>query len=440
MSTRQIIVTGAGAAGMMAAGRAAELGASVLLLEKMERPGKKLLITGNARCNLTDIKDLDDFVAMFGPNGRFLYGAFKAFFREDLLAFLRRYGVETKTEPDGRIFPASDDARDVLKAFERYMADGGVQVKTGVPVTGVLVDNGRVTGVQTDTLSYPASAVVLATGGSSYPGTGATGDGFRMAAAIGHSIVKLRPALVPLAVVETKRARSMQGVSLANVRLTAFQCTADKTDPSMAPGVDVGRGIPGKRPRLPIIESRTGDVMLTHYGLSGPVTLLMSLAIVDALERGPVSVSIDLKPGLGTDELRRQLQSEFDLFGKRTFRNILRELLPEKLVEPFVEMSGVPGDEQGHEITAGERDRLVAMLKSLRFNIKSPLPMAEALVTAGGVSLKEIDPRTMESRLIRGLHFCGEVMDLDAETGGYNLQAAFSTGWVAGESAATKVI
>ena len=436
MITKQVIVIGAGASGMMAAGRAAELGANVLLLEKTERPGKKILISGKTRCNLTNIRELDNFIAMYGSNGRFLYSVFNHHFRDDLLAFLRRYGVETKTERGGRIFPASDDARDIVKAFKHYLADNGVQMQTCVQVTHILVDKGRVIGVQAEPKTYPAAAVILATGGASYPGTGSTGDGCRMATAVGHTITRLRPALVPLVVFESERAKSMQGVSLRNVRLTAYQCVADEIDPSMTPTRDSGRGIMGKRPRLPIIESRMGEMMMTHFGIGGPITLQMSLAIVDALEHGPVSVSIDLKPALSDKELRERLQRDFDHYSKRSYRNILKGLLPQKLVEPLVEMTGIPPDKRGHQIVAEERERLQSLLKSLRFNIKAPLPLAAAMVTAGGVSLKEIDPRTMASRLVGGLYFCGEVIDIDAETGGYNLQAAFSTGYVAGESAA----
>jgi len=440
MTTKQVIVIGAGASGMMAAGRAAESGANVLLLEKAERPGKKILISGKTRCNLTNAKELDNFIAMYGSNGRFLYSVFKHYFRDDLLALLRRYGVETKIERGGRIFPASDDARDVVKAFEHCLADNGVQMQTRVQVTDILVDRGRVVGVQTQSKMYPAAAVILATGVASFPGTGSTGDGYRLAAAVGHTIAKLRPALVPLVVREVQRAKSMQGVSLRNVRLTACQCAADDISLSMIPTRDVGRGIMGKRPRLPIIESRMGEMMITHFGIGGPITLQISLAIVDALEHGPVSVSIDLKPALSDKELRQRLQRDFDRYSKRSYRNILKGLLPQKLVEPFVEMTDIPPDKRGHRIVAEERERLLSLLKSLRFNIKAPLPLAAAMVTAGGVSLKQVDPRTMASRLAAGLYFCGEVMDIDAETGGYNLQAAFSTGYVAGENAATFVI
>ncbi|MBN1886345.1 MAG: NAD(P)/FAD-dependent oxidoreductase [Thermoflexales bacterium] len=437
----RVVVVGAGAAGLMAASRAAEMGAGALLLEKAERPGKKLLISGKTRCNLSNTRELDDFVAMYGPNGRFLYSAFHRFFRDELLAFLRRYGVETKLERGGRIFPASDDARDVLAALERCLADGGVQVQTGVRVTGIETDKGaRVTVVQTDQGRFPAGAVILATGGASYPGTGSTGDGYRMAASLGHTTVKLRPALVPLIVYddELERAKRMQGVSLRNVRLTAFQCRADDIDPHLTPCQDLGRGYPCP-PRPPVIESRQGEMMLTHFGLGGPIVLLMSLAVVDALECGPVSVSIDLKPALSEEQLRRRLQRDFERYSRRSYHNILKELLPRKLVDPFVEWTGVPPDKPGGRIDRTERERLLACLKSLRFNIKAPLPMSRAIVTAGGVSLSEVDPRTMASRLVKGLYLCGELLDLDADTGGYNLQAAFSTGYVAGEQAAAYV-
>ncbi|MDD5082996.1 MAG: NAD(P)/FAD-dependent oxidoreductase [Dehalococcoidales bacterium] len=435
MLEKSVIVIGGGASGLMAAGRAAELGAGVVLLEKTERPGKKILISGQTRCNLTNARELDDFIAMFGTNGRFLYSAFHQYFRENLLALLGRYGVATKAERGGRIFPASDDARDVVRSLERYLADSGVRLLTGRCVTGIMVDKGCVTGVETEHGSFPGKAVVLATGGASFPETGSTGDGYHLAAVVGHTITRLRPALVPLVVREIERARSMQGVSLRNVRLTACQCPADDIDISLIPARDVGRGFPGT-PHLPIIESRLGEMMMTHFGIGGPITLRMSLAIVDALERGPVSVSIDLKPGLDEKQLRQRLQTDFDRYSKRSYRHILKGLLPNKMIGPFIEMTEVPPDRPGHQISAEERERLLRLLKSLRFNIKEPLPLAQAMVTAGGVSLDEVDPRTMASRRVVGLYFCGEVLDIDADTGGYNLQAAFSTGYVAGENAA----
>ena len=436
----QVLVVGAGAGGMLAAGRAAEMGADVLLLERTNRPGNKLLLAGNRRCNLTNARDLQDFVAMYGPNGRFLFSAFGRFFHDDLLAFLERYGVETKTEPDGRVFPASNRAEDVVNALQRYLEDGGVRLRTGARVTSIQIAKGCVAGVEIDKEVVPATAVILATGGASYPETGSSGDGYRLAAELGHSIVKLRPALVPLIVHEIDLAKSMQGIALKNVRLTAYQCEADRIDQFLTLKADYGRGISGRKLPRPVIESRIGEMMITHFGLSGPITLLMSLAVVDALERGPVSVAIDLFPALDQSHLQQRLQGEFDRHGNRFLRHLLDGLLPHKLVDPFLGVTGLPPDRLGHQMTAAERERLTHLLKSLRFNIKAPLPISAATVTAGGVSLDEIDPKTMASRLVKGLYFCGEVMDLDADTGGYNLQAAFSTGWVAGEEAGRAVL
>jgi predicted flavoprotein YhiN len=440
MEADRVIVVGAGAGGMMAAGRAAEMGAEVLLLEKTDGPGKKILVSGKSRCNLTNARDIEDCISMYGPNGRFLHGAFHRFFRDDLLAFLKQYGVETKIERGGRVFPVSDDAADVVKAFRRYLKDYGVKVRTGVPVTGIAVRDRRVEGVRTGKGILPARAVILATGGATWPATGSTGDGFRMAAALGHTVTKLRPALVPLVVTEVERAKAMQGVSLKNVRLTAFRGPAEGIDPSLTPAKDVGRGLLQRRRRGPVIESRMGEMLFTHFGIGGPVTLLMSLSVVDALAEGPVGVAIDLKPALTTEELRARLQRDFDGFGKRGFRNLLSGLLPQKMIEPFIEMTGIPADRPGNQISAAQREKLLGLLKALRFNIRGPLPMTAAIVTAGGVALGEIDPRTMASRLVPGLFFCGEVMDIDADTGGYNLQAAFSSGFVAGEAAAAALL
>jgi predicted flavoprotein YhiN len=441
---KTVIVIGGGAGGMLASGRAARWGTRVILLEKTDQLGRKILVSGKSRCNLTNSKPLEEFIAMYGPSGRFLYGAFHCFFRDDLLALLKRYGVETKVERGGRIFPASDDARDVVAALCRYLDDHHVEIKTGVRVMEIIVENAKIVGVKykygdTSPVFLPADAVILATGGATWPATGSTGDGYAMAAGLGHTIISLRPALVPLIVEEIALAKSMQGVSLRNVRLTAFQCRADAINDETAPATDTGRGIPGKRPRPPAIESRMGEMMITHFGIGGPVTLLMSLSIVDALAEGPVSVAIDLKPALERRQLRDRLQRDFDQYGKRGYRRILDGLLPLKMIEPFIQMTGIPADKPAHQITSAERDMIAGVLKSLRFNIRAPLPMSSAIVTAGGISLKEIDPRTMASRLIRGLYFCGEVMDIDADTGGYNLQAAFSTGFLAAESVGNQI-
>lgn len=407
---------------MMAAGRAAEKGAPVILLEKTARPGQKILVSGKTRCNLTNSREIYDFIIAFGPNGRFLYSAFNRFFSEDLLAWLKKYGLETKTERGGRIFPASDKAADVVDVFRRYLQENGVRLKSGVRVIAIKVENGRVAGVATEKGDLPAGAVILATGGASWPATGSTGDGYEIAAALGHKVIKLRPALVPLVVKETDLARSMQGISLKNVRLTAYRCTVD----------DIGATGSWKS----IIDTRLGEMMITHFGIGGPVTLQMSLDIVDELEKGPVSVAVDLKPALDREMLALRLQRDFDTLGRRSLKGIVRGLVPLKMVDAVITLSGIHGDKPGHQINSAEKERLGMVLKSLRFSIKGPLPLSSAMVTAGGVDLKEIDPRTMASRLVRGLYFCGEVMDINADTGGYNLQAAFSTGWLAGESAA----
>ena len=431
-----VIVIGAGAGGMMAAGRAAEAGARVLLLEKMKQPGKKILLSGKTRCNLSNVKDLKGFIAMFGDNGPFLYRAFHHFPRENLLNLLSAYGVETKVERGGRIFPVSDRAEDVVFALCLFMEKFQVELRTGIRVEGIETRKGHVTGVQTSEGYFPSKSVVLATGGATYPMTGSTGDGYRMVSPLGHSIVKLRPALVPLIVAETDLAASMQGVSLKNVRMTAFACPSDQIDLSRIPGFETGRGIRSRKRPSAVIESRQGEMMMTHFGLGGPITLLMSLSIVDALAKGPVSVSIDLKPALDVKQLHERLQRDFNASGKRTFRRIMANLVPHKMVDPLTRLAGVEGDRAASQITSRERAAIVMAMKSLRFTIKSPLPLSRAIVTAGGISLKEIDPKTMASLKVAGLYFCGEVMDIDADTGGYNLQAAFSTGWLAGESAA----
>ena len=430
-----VIVIGGGAAGLMAAGRAAQKGARVLLLEKTDGCGRKILVSGKTRCNLTNAADLRDFVAMYGPNGRFLYGAFSRFFRPELLSFLGRYGLATKVERGGRIFPVSGDARDVVRVFQEYLTDNTVRTVFNARVNSVTADEPCRFVVQTTGGRYLSPCVILATGGASWPGTGSAGDGYPIGAALGHTIIKPRPALVPLIVKEQKTARSMQGVSLRNVRATAFQGKAEMVDAWSAPGCDYGRG-EKKIPRPPILESRFGEMIFTHFGLGGPIILLMSLAVVDALEAGPVSILIDLKPALTREQLRKRLQADLNAYGKRKIRTIWKDYLPAKMIDPMIDLSGLDGDAFAHQVGAGEREKMIGLLKALRFNIQAPLPLSKAIVTAGGVALDEIDPRTMASKKMPGLYFCGEVMDIDADTGGYNLQAAFSTGYVAGESAA----
>ncbi|MGA9110790.1 MAG: NAD(P)/FAD-dependent oxidoreductase [Smithella sp.] len=433
-----IIVVGGGAAGLMAAGRAGELGAGVLLLEKTDSCGKKILVSGKTRCNLTNSADLKNFISMYGDNGRFLFSAFHNFFRPELLAFLNNLGLATKVERGGRIFPVSDDAHDVVRVLKKYLSQNNVRVKLNTKVTGIIIKNNVACGVRTPQGEYFSKAVILATGGSTWPSTGSTGDGYKISAALGHNIVKLKPALVPLIVHEQKLAQSMQGVSLRNVRVTAFQGKAASINSTLTPDCVYGRG-KKKSPRHPVIESRFGEMLFTHFGLGGPIILLMSLSVAEALEKGPVSLLIDLKPALTPEQLHKRLQRDMDKSSKRKIGGIMKEYLPAKMIEPFIELTGIDKEKLAHQITALERGKIVEILKALRFNIRSPLALEKAIVTAGGVSLAEIEQRTMASRLINGLYFCGEVMDIDADTGGYNLQAAFSTGYMAGEKSAEYV-
>ena len=433
-----IIVVGGGAAGLMAAGRAGQRGAKVLLLEKTDGCGKKILVSGKTRCNLTNAAELKDFIAMYGVNGRFLHNAFHQFFRPELLGFFADYGVATKQERGGRIFPVSDNAPDVVQALKQYLDDHQVRIELNSKVTIIRRGRGSFFEVQTSGGNYSAKAVILATGGASWPQTGSTGDGYKISAELGHNIAALRPALVPLVVEEIELAKSMQGVALRNVRATAFQGRTQEVDAALTPQINYGRG-EKKSPHPPVIESRFGEMLFTHFGLGGPIILLMSLAVAESLEQGPVSILIDLKPALTREHLRRRLQKDFNNYGKRKISRIIKEYLPGKMVGPFVALASLDPEKQAHQINAPEKEKIIDHLKALRFNIKSSLPLTSAIVTAGGVSLAEIDPQTMSSRLIPGLYFCGEIMDIDADTGGYNLQAAFSTGYVAGESAAKYV-
>ncbi len=420
---RNVIVIGAGAAGLMAAGRAAELGARVLLLEKMGEAGKKILVTGQERCNVTNAAPLEAFLTAFGHNGPFLRNAFHRFFREELLALLRRYGVETQVERGGRIFPASGRAADVRDALLRYATEHGATIRYHTAVQELLVKEEHVTGVRTvGGETFPAAAAILATGGASWPGTGSTGDGYVMARDLGHTLVPLRPALVPLTVAEKTRAKALQGVSLRNVACTLLEATPGGKD----------KVLPPPWPLPP-----TGEVLFTHFGLSGPLVLSLSLAAVDAVRAGKsVTLALDLKPGMTFEEVRARLQREFEQYPQRKLPHLLRGWLPGSLADELAKLTPSGAERPVFTIRAGERDELATLLKNFRWRITGSLPLAAGMVTAGGVALKEVDPRSFASRRVAGLHLVGEVLDLAADTGGYNLQAAFSSGYLAGEAAA----
>ncbi len=426
---KQIVVVGAGASGLIAAGRAAELGAKVILLDKMDEAGKKILVSGKSRCNITNAAPLREFLTYYGRNGRFLTNAFHRFFRDDLLALLSRYGVETQTERGGRIFPVSGQASDVRDALLRYVRDNGAEIRylsevhEVVTTGGARPDERQVQGVVLSKgTQLPADAVILSTGGASWPDTGSTGYGYVMARALGHTIEPLHAALVPLTVVERATARALQGVSLRNVRCTFWVHDTKGRDRPL---------------RIPYPMPDTGEMLFTHFGVSGPLILSASLAVVDALRAGnKITLSIDLKPGMTDDEVHRRLQREFEEHPHQHLPALLQGWVPGSLADVLADLSPIEEERQVHQILSEERATLVALIKDFRWTISGSLPIAAGMVTAGGVALKEVDPITFESRLVGGLYVVGELLDLAADTGGFNLQAAFSSGYLAGSDAA----
>lgn len=408
-----IIVIGAGASGMLAAGRAAELGARVLLLEKMPRLGLKLGITGKGRCNLTNLGDIQAFMDNYSPDGRFLRNCFARFFNQDLIHFFENRGVSLVVERGQRVFPKSNQALEVVSTLMNYMKEKGVMVTKDYPVEEILIHSGRVGGVVSRQGTIRARTVILAAGGASYPQTGSTGDGYRMARKAGHTIVGIRPFLVPL-VAKASWVKELQGVALKNVSATIY--------------------LNGKKD-----QSEFGEMIFTHFGISGPIILSLSGRVVDILKQGKVVISINLKPALTPEQIDERLQREFKAHHLKGLQGILKFLLPGKMIPVFLALSQIPGDKKGNQITAEERSRLKTLLTELQITITGPRPLEEAIVTNGGVSLREVNPATLESKIVSGLYLSGEVLDIQGKTGGYNLQAAFSTGWVAGESAARKI-
>jgi predicted flavoprotein YhiN len=441
MMTR-VVVIGGGAGGMLAAGRAAEAGTKVVLLEKNGSLGKKLLITGKGRCNLTNTAELNDFIAAFGTNGKFLYGALTRFSNQDLIDLLLRLGVPTKVERGGRVFPMSNRAADVLAALESWIRELKVDIRVGQTAKQLVLTarippplacpepcrregggqgagdesnqptafDKAITGVGVFGGNLRADAVILATGGITYPKTGSTGDGYRMASEVGHTVIPPAASLSAL-VVREPWVSELQGLSLRNVSATLYSG--------------------GKK-----IAKEFGEMIFTHFGVSGPIILSLSKVYARIEDKGDVIVSLNLKPSLKREQLEERLIQDFTQ--TRQFKNYLIELLPRSLSPVFIELSGIPSDAPVNKITAAQRKRILDLLLDIRMTVSSARAADEAIVTSGGVSIKEIDPRTMESKLVQGLYFCGEVIDIDAVTGGYNLQAAFSTGWVAGENAAVR--
>jgi predicted Rossmann fold flavoprotein len=408
-----VIVIGAGPAGIIAASKAAESGKNVLLIEKMERPGRKLLITGKGRCNITNNASQAEFLKHIYPNSRFLKHAFSSFFNTDIVNLLAKYGVETVVERGERVFPASDKSADVLQGLLKWAAYNKVTIQTGCKAEKIITQNKTVIGVevnyQKQRIIYLAPKIILCTGGCSYPATGSNGEGYKMAKELGHHVTTILPALVPI---ETSGniAEQLQGLSLKNVTAKVW--------------------VNGKK-----IREEFGEMLFTHFGLSGPIVLTLSRLVVEELnKKNKVEISIDLKPALDENKLDIRLQRDLNEHGKKRVENAFRLWLPSKLIPVFMTQVGIDPNKECHQVNAKERRKIMLLMKEFRFTVTGHRSFNEAIITAGGINLNEIDPKTMESKLVKGLFFAGELIDLDADTGGYNLQIAYSTAWLAGSN------
>jgi len=409
MKNFDVIVIGAGAAGLLAAGRAAECGGNVLVLEKMRRAGRKLLITGKGRCNITNNAPVSEFIKHIQPNGKFLRNAFSQFFSKEIIDLLQQHGTEVTLERGGRYFPTSNKSADVLNALLKWVSELNVEIHCGEKVEKIVVEDNQVRGVFSNGKFIQADRVILATGGKSYPATGSTGDGYELAKQVGHSLVPDRPALVPL---ETRGdvAQKLQGLNLKNAKAVVW--------------------VNGKK-----AGEDFGEMVFTHFGLSGPVILTLSRIVVDELQKkNKVEITIDLKPALDEQKLDNRLIRDLNEHGKKKLGNIFRHWLPMAMIPVFIELLEIDTEKECHQVSAVERKKIRYLLKNLRFEITGHRSYKEAIITAGGIPTKEIYPKSMESKFIKGLYFAGEVIDLDAKTGGYNLQIAWSTGWVAGNA------
>ncbi|MEA2077183.1 MAG: NAD(P)/FAD-dependent oxidoreductase [Candidatus Marinimicrobia bacterium] len=406
-----IIIIGGGAAGLIAAGTAAEAGASVLLLESMRRAGRKLLITGKGRCNITNNSDIQNYLKQIFPVPKFCRPMFSRFFVSDILQLLHRLDIPTIEERGRRVFPESQKSMDVVTALVKWVEDSGAVIKYDRRVKRIIQEDGKITGVALDTGAvFNCSKVILATGGRSYPATGSTGDGFRMVRELGHKIHTTLPALVPLET-EGGLAESMQGLSLRNVQATLW---ADNKK----------------------IRSIFGEMLFTHYGLSGPIILDLSRDAVIALRENKfVEITIDSKPALDEAKLDARLLRELDFHGRSKLKSMLKNLLPMKMLFPFCDYVKCDPEKFCNQVSGAERKHIFMGLREMRFTVTGNTGWNDAIITSGGIDLKEINPSTMESKLVSGLFFAGEILDLDAATGGYNLQIAWSSGYVAGLNA-----
>jgi len=404
-----IVVIGGGPSGMMAAGRAAELGARVTLVEKNSRLGRKLLICGKGRCNIVNAAfELRALVEQYGRSGKFLYSGLSRFGAQDVIEFFETRGVKTKIERGNRVFPVSDKSTDVLRAMETYMRGGGVEVLKNTTVRSFVTADNRIEKAITDRGEILSENYVIATGGKSFPATGSTGDGYAWLKRMGHNIHPPRPSLAPI-VVKEKWIKDLEGLSLKNVNIAVVQN--------------------GKKR-----DERFGEALFTDNGMSGPIVLDVSKTVGELLSQGEVELRIDFKPALDREKLDKRVRRDFEESGNKMFRNSLNRLLPLKLIPVIVKLSGIDPDKRVHGITREERKRLTDLLKGFTLHAHSIDGFSKAIVTAGGVDLKEVDPRTMKSKVVENLYLTGEILDLDGPTGGFNLQVAWTTGYMAGDS------
>ncbi len=410
---KKIIVIGGGPAGMMAAVQAAENGAQVTLFEKNNRLGRKLSITGKGRCNLTNATDVQEIIKNMPGNGKFLNSALKNFTPNDTINFFESLGLETKVERGNRVFPASDNAAEVIDVLIQKLSALNVDIKINSKVENIITDDKKILGVEVNSKFYDADAVILATGGASYPATGSTGDGFKFAKNLGHNITEIFPALVPLEV-EEDFVKDLQGLSLKNVQVTLL--TDDE-----------------------LLEELFGEMLFTHFGVSGPIILTISRQVAKLLqEKKFVELLINLKPALSPEQLNNRILRDFDKFRGKIIKNAMVELLPQKLIPVVLDLAYIDENKKVDDITRIERQNMIEILRGLPLTVTGTRPIDEAIVTAGGVSVKEINPKTMESKIIENLFIVGEVLDVDGNTGGFNLQAAWATGNAAGKFSALK--
>ena len=418
----KVVVIGGGPAGMMAAITSAKQGNNVILLEKMKTCGRKLLITGKGRCNITSSLPMDKFIENIPENGKFLYSAFKNFTNQDIIMMLKNNNVLVKEERGNRIFPVSDKSMDVLKAFENEMKKNNIKIYTETEVEEIQTENGSVCKViyinkNSHKEEISADKVILATGGKSYPLTGSTGDGYKIAKKLGHNVTKINGSLVPLISknADLQLCQEMQGLSLRNISMKIVDTEKNKK-----------------------IYEDFGELLFTHFGVSGPTVLSSSAHILryknveELLQKGKIKLQIDLKPALNEEKLNLRLLLDFEKFKNKQIINSLYELLPRKIIEPVIRKAKIENEKRINEITKKEREDLVHVIKCFEITISGFRPIDEAIITRGGINIKEINPKTMESKLVKGLYFAGEIIDVDAYTGGFNLQIAYSTGYTAG--------